>query len=61
LEDSNDRASCSRDTKFKPMVLREIQAADDSSSALMQTQRQRRETVEHPLGTMKARMGATHS
>ena len=22
--------------------------------------RQRRETVEHPLGTMKARMGATH-
>ena len=22
--------------------------------------RQRRETVEHPIGTMKARMGATH-
>jgi transposase len=22
--------------------------------------RQRRETVEHPFGTMKARMGATH-
>ena len=33
------------------------------SSALMQTpkrMRQRRETVEHPFGTMKARMGATH-
>lgn len=24
------------------------------------TMRQRRETVEHPFGTMKARMGATH-
>src|SRR2546421_8046725 len=24
------------------------------------TKRQRRETVEHPFGTMKARMGATH-
>jgi len=33
------------------------------SSALMQTHkamRLRRETVEHPFGTMKARMGATH-
>src|SRR5712672_1533406 len=33
------------------------------SSALMhnpQAMRQRRETVEHPFGTMKARMGATH-
>ena len=25
-----------------------------------QAMRQRRETVEHPFGTMKARMGATH-
>src|SRR5262244_3113089 len=31
------------------------------SSGLTQTQKpQRRETVEHPCGTMKARMGATH-
>jgi hypothetical protein len=32
------------------------------SSALIQIQKpsQRRETVEHPFGTMKARMGATH-
>jgi IS5 family transposase len=33
------------------------------SGVLMQTHkamRQRRETVEHPFGTMKARMGATH-
>jgi hypothetical protein len=26
----------------------------------MQPMRQRRETVEHPFGTMKVRMGATH-
>ena len=30
LEDSNDYARCSRDTKFKSIVLREIRAADDS-------------------------------
>jgi Transposase DDE domain len=33
------------------------------NSALMQTRKRcakRRETVEHPFGTMKARMGATH-
>jgi hypothetical protein len=29
LEDSNDYARCSRDTKFKSIVLREIRAADD--------------------------------
>ena len=29
---------------------------DDNPQAM----RQRRETVEHPFGTMKARMGATH-
>ena len=28
--------------------------------AVQQAMRQRRETVEHPFGTMKARMGATH-
>ena len=26
----------------------------------LEKMRQRRETVEHPFGTMKARMGATH-
>jgi len=30
LEDSNDYAGCSRDTKFKPLVLDEIHAADDN-------------------------------
>ena len=30
LEDSNDYARCSRDTKFKSMVLREIRGADDT-------------------------------
>jgi rubredoxin len=30
LEDSNDYARCSRDTKFKSMVLREIRVADDT-------------------------------
>jgi hypothetical protein len=30
LEDSNDYARCSRDTKFKSMVLREIRVADDN-------------------------------
>jgi transposase len=56
LEDSNDRASCSRDTKFTPMILREIQAADDSSSALMQTHslcatsRARRASARHDEG-----------
>jgi hypothetical protein len=30
LKDSNDYAGCSRHTKFKPLVLGEIQAADDT-------------------------------
>jgi hypothetical protein len=35
LDDSNDYAGCSRDTKFKPLVLDEIHPADDSSHNLM--------------------------
>jgi hypothetical protein len=35
----------------------EILACHDANPEAM---RQRRETVEHPFGTMKARMGATH-
>jgi hypothetical protein len=30
LERSNDYADCGRDTKFNPMVLDEIHAADDN-------------------------------
>jgi hypothetical protein len=29
LDDSNDDAGCRLDSKFKPLVLGEIQAADD--------------------------------
>jgi transposase len=38
-------------------VLEEVQRRLDNNPMAM---RQRRETVEHPFGTMKARMGATH-
>ena len=38
-------------------VLEEVQRRLDNNPQAM---RQRRETVEHPFGTMKARMGATH-
>jgi hypothetical protein len=38
-------------------VLEEVQRRLDNKPLAM---RQRRETVEHPFGTMKARMGATH-
>jgi hypothetical protein len=38
-------------------VLDEVQSRLDANPQAM---RQRRETVEHPFGTMKARMGATH-
>jgi hypothetical protein len=38
-------------------VLEEVQKRLDNNP---QAIRQRRETVEHPFGTMKARMGATH-
>ena len=38
-------------------VLEEVQRRLDHNPQAM---RQRRETVEHPFGTMKARMGATH-
>jgi transposase len=38
-------------------VLEEVQRRLDNNPYAM---RQRRETVEHPFGTMKARMGATH-
>ncbi len=38
-------------------LIEEVQARLDANPDLM---RVRRETVEHPFGTMKARMGATH-
>jgi len=38
-------------------VLEAVQKRLDENPQAM---RQRRETVEHPFGTMKARMGATH-
>jgi transposase len=38
-------------------VLKVVQKRLDENPQAM---RQRRETVEHPFGTMKARMGATH-
>ena len=38
-------------------LLEEVQRRLDANPQAM---RQRRETVEHPFGTMKARMGATH-
>ena len=38
-------------------ILEEVQRRLDESPQAMRT---RRETVEHPFGTIKARMGATH-
>ena len=37
-----------------------LEAVQRRLDANPQAMRQRRETVEHPFGTMKARMGATH-
>ena len=37
-----------------------LEAVQQRLDANPQATRQRRETVEHPFGTMKARMGATH-
>jgi hypothetical protein len=37
-----------------------LEAVQERLDANPQAMRQRRETVEHPFGTMKARMGATH-
>jgi Transposase DDE domain len=37
-----------------------LEAAQKRLDENPQAMRQRRETVEHPFGTMKARMGATH-
>ena len=37
-----------------------IMGAKMRADANPQAMRRRRETVEHPFGTMKARMGATH-
>jgi hypothetical protein len=37
-----------------------LEAAKQRFDANPEVMRQRRETVEHPFGTMKARMGATH-
>jgi hypothetical protein len=35
-------------------------SGSDRAQACPRAMRQRRETVEHPFGTIKARMGATH-
>ena len=37
-----------------------LDAVQERLDANPQAMRQRRETVEHPFGTMKARMGGTH-
>ena len=37
-----------------------LDAVQERLDANPQAMRMRRETVEHPFGTMKARMGATH-
>jgi hypothetical protein len=37
-----------------------LEAVQQRLDANLRATRQRRETVEHPFGTMKARMGATH-
>ncbi|WP_349509713.1 transposase [Bradyrhizobium sp. Tv2a-2] len=37
-----------------------VSLASASRASAARAMRQRRETVEHPFGTMKARMGATH-
>ena len=37
-----------------------LEAAQQRLDANPNAMRQRRETVEHPFGTIKARMGATH-
>ena len=37
-----------------------LEAVQEPLDANPQAMRQRRETVEHPFGTMNARMGATH-
>ncbi|MDE5457561.1 hypothetical protein GWE18_33035 [Bradyrhizobium sp. CSA112] len=37
-----------------------LEAVQQRLDADQQAMRQRRETVEHPFGTMKARMAATH-
>ena len=37
-----------------------LEAVQQGFNANRQAMRQRRETVEHPFSTMKARMGATH-
>ena len=47
-----------RDTRHEDEhVLEAVQRRLDANPQAM---RQRRETVEHPFGTIKARMGATH-
>ena len=57
------KASCTtgnerRITRWEhEQVLEEVQRRLDNNPLAM---RQRRETVEHPFGTIKARMGATH-
>ena len=42
------------------MSLHVLEAVQRRLDANPQATRQRRETVEHPFGTIKARMGATH-
>jgi IS5 family transposase len=55
-EKSQDDAS-SNDRGEHEHLLDAVQQRLDTNPLAM---RQRRETVEHPFGTMKARMGATH-
>jgi hypothetical protein len=47
-----------RITRWENELLEAVQQHLDANPKAM---RQRRETVEHPFGTLKARMGATHS
>jgi len=51
------RASNERADRSGTGIAKEVQRRLDNNP---QSMRQGRETVEHPFGTMKARMGATH-
>src|SRR5207248_1299578 len=58
----SDRAQLANVAKQAKAVLKTetLEAVQQRLDANPQAMRQRRETVEHPFGTMKARMGATH-
>jgi hypothetical protein len=53
----HDRAGAAHPTLGTEHVLDAVQERLDANPEAM---RMRRETVEHPFSTMKARMGATH-